>query len=599
MVSDAETHAEDGPQGARAGRGPQQRRERRLPGRAPAQGPGRRRSTRSPRPRSRPAIKDVREALTSEDPAEINVKTEALQAAFHKVSEAMYEKAQAEQAAAGANGGRGRRRRRRRRRRGGRRRRRGRGRGPARTMAEQTNHEAAARGRRRGGRRPGAGRAVDDVPRRGGAAEEASADLAAPRTRRPPRPDGSRGRARLQGPVPAGGRRAENVRKRARRDVAARGGARRRAARARAAARARQPRPRARRRRGRGGRRDHHLTHGHPPRPAGAARRADARRASTPNARRASRSTRTATRPSPRARRRRRARHRHRGLPARLPLRRRRCCARPRWSCPRRRCSDGPRRPLQDPRGRQEGVPGGDQEGAPQARAPVPPGPQPGRRQGRGALQGDPGRLRRPGRPGEAQAVRPRRARSAASAARVAPAAAAPAASTLGGFGDILSNLFGGGWRRAARGSRPAVRAPRPSAAATSRPRSRSPSTQAMRRRAGAADASRRPQTCPTCRGTGAKPGTSPEGLPAVPGARHRVPGPGPVLDLAAVLALRRRRDRHRGPVPDLPGRRRQQRTVKKYSVNIPAGVKRGLAGAARRQGRGRAATAARPATST
>ena len=47
------------------------------------------------------AIKDVRESLTSEDADEINAKTEALKAAFHKVSEAMYQRAQ-EQAATGA-----------------------------------------------------------------------------------------------------------------------------------------------------------------------------------------------------------------------------------------------------------------------------------------------------------------------------------------------------------------------------------------------------------------------------------------------------------------------------------------------------------------
>ncbi len=47
------------------------------------------------------AIKDVRESLTSEDPTEINAKTEALQSAFHKVSEAMYERAQQQQAASG------------------------------------------------------------------------------------------------------------------------------------------------------------------------------------------------------------------------------------------------------------------------------------------------------------------------------------------------------------------------------------------------------------------------------------------------------------------------------------------------------------------
>ncbi|MGI8728662.1 MAG: Hsp70 family protein, partial [Solirubrobacteraceae bacterium] len=43
-------------------------------------------------------ISDLRESLTSEDPAELNAKTEALQSAFHKVSESMYEKASAEQA---------------------------------------------------------------------------------------------------------------------------------------------------------------------------------------------------------------------------------------------------------------------------------------------------------------------------------------------------------------------------------------------------------------------------------------------------------------------------------------------------------------------
>ena len=50
-------------------------------------------------------VKDLRESLTSEDAGEIASKTEALQSAFHKISEAMYEKAQAEHAASTANGG--------------------------------------------------------------------------------------------------------------------------------------------------------------------------------------------------------------------------------------------------------------------------------------------------------------------------------------------------------------------------------------------------------------------------------------------------------------------------------------------------------------
>ncbi len=51
------------------------------------------------------AIKEVRSSLEGDDAGEITAKTEALQAAFHKVSEAMYQKAQEQQAAAGADGG--------------------------------------------------------------------------------------------------------------------------------------------------------------------------------------------------------------------------------------------------------------------------------------------------------------------------------------------------------------------------------------------------------------------------------------------------------------------------------------------------------------
>jgi molecular chaperone DnaK len=48
------------------------------------------------------AIKSVRESLTSEDADEIRTRTEALQASFHKVSEAMYQRAQEQAAASGA-----------------------------------------------------------------------------------------------------------------------------------------------------------------------------------------------------------------------------------------------------------------------------------------------------------------------------------------------------------------------------------------------------------------------------------------------------------------------------------------------------------------
>src|SRR5687767_569850 len=49
------------------------------------------------------AIKDLNEAVKTEDTEDIRAKTERLQTAFHKVSEAMYERAQAEQAASGAS----------------------------------------------------------------------------------------------------------------------------------------------------------------------------------------------------------------------------------------------------------------------------------------------------------------------------------------------------------------------------------------------------------------------------------------------------------------------------------------------------------------
>jgi molecular chaperone DnaK len=51
------------------------------------------------------AIKDVKESLGSEDTAEIKSKTDALQAAFHTVSEQVYQQAAQEQAASGDGAG--------------------------------------------------------------------------------------------------------------------------------------------------------------------------------------------------------------------------------------------------------------------------------------------------------------------------------------------------------------------------------------------------------------------------------------------------------------------------------------------------------------
>jgi molecular chaperone DnaK len=49
----------------------------------------------------------VRESLEAEDPTAINAKTEALQTAFHAISEAMYQRAQESAATAGNGNGSG------------------------------------------------------------------------------------------------------------------------------------------------------------------------------------------------------------------------------------------------------------------------------------------------------------------------------------------------------------------------------------------------------------------------------------------------------------------------------------------------------------
>ncbi len=203
-------------------------------------------------------------------------------------------------------------------------------------------------------------------------------------------------------------------------------------------------------------------------------------------------------------------------------------------------------------------TPRGDQEGLPQARAPVPPGPQPRRQGRRGALQGD---LRRP----TTCSATPRSASSTT---------AAPARSRrrgpgggFGGFGnfdfdassmgDILSNLFGGAGGPGGAGARSGRQRARPERGADLEAEVSISFDQAVARRAGAAAVPMQAR-CDTCHGTGAKPGTTPSVCPRCEGRGDRVPGPGHVLDLPALLALRRLRHDHRGPLPDLPRLRRR-----------------------------------------
>jgi molecular chaperone DnaK len=105
MVSDAESHAEDD-RAARAlaearnnGENAAYQAERQLKDLGDA-------VDASAKEEIEERIKEIRESLEATDPAEINAKTEALQTAFHKVSEAIYEKAQAhqEEQAASPNG---------------------------------------------------------------------------------------------------------------------------------------------------------------------------------------------------------------------------------------------------------------------------------------------------------------------------------------------------------------------------------------------------------------------------------------------------------------------------------------------------------------
>ena len=84
-----------------------------------------------------------------------------------------------------------------------------------------------------------------------------------------------------------------------------------------------------------------------------------------------------------------------------------------------------------------------------------------------------------------------------------------------------------------------------------------------------------KPDGCDTCHGSGAAPGTTPEGVPGVPGPRGGGPQPGLLRAVAALPALSWTGHHHRAALSHLPRHRRAEQGAP-LNVKIPAGVKDG-----------------------
>jgi molecular chaperone DnaJ len=142
-------------------------------------------------------------------------------------------------------------------------------------------------------------------------------------------------------------------------------------------------------------------------------------------------------------------------------------------------------------------------------------------------------------------------------------------AGDFGGFQDILSNLFGGG---GAGGRGPT--GPRPERGRDLEASVAITFDQALHG-AQVPLSVATTQPCPTCRGTGAKPGTSPKVCPKCQGRGIEAQGQG-VFSITQPCS----RCNGTGAVIDDPCATCHgagaQKTVKKYRVNIPAGVREG-----------------------
>jgi molecular chaperone DnaJ len=138
----------------------------------------------------------------------------------------------------------------------------------------------------------------------------------------------------------------------------------------------------------------------------------------------------------------------------------------------------------------------------------------------------------------------------------------------FGGIGDILSDLFGGGSGAGTRGR------PGPERGRDLETEVHISFEQAMEG-AQVPVVANVPSACPTCRGTGAKPGTSPQVCPRCQGRGMESQGQG-LFSISQPCSLCHGSGTQiTDPCPTCQGRG-QTMQVKRYKVNIPAGVKDG-----------------------